>query len=202
MKDFSGSKFENDHAGNLRDFSVQLPERVADLVEHYALGKGETAEEFLRELVTETVEEQAEPLEVRVQRVTGLLGQIAVLVNKTPMQEEKAAKPGALASEERKRKRDHLIELGLEAYDELRKISKSEQASKEAEFRLQAFTVMARVGKFNASIIRDQEAGDLTELIAEVEETNEQLGAKLNELEKKRREKEEEEEERRHAPHI
>ena len=66
------------------------------------------------------------------------------------MQEEKKPKADRQAFEERKKKRDHLVELGMQAYDELRKISSSEEAARGAGFRLEAFSVMARVGKFNA----------------------------------------------------
>ena len=83
------------------------------------------------------------PLDVRLRRINELIKEMVVLAKKTPMQEGKDAKTGTHAFEERKRKRDHVVDLGMEAYDELRKISASEQASKEAEFRLPAFTVMA-----------------------------------------------------------
>lgn len=36
MKDFFGSKFENENAGNMHDFSVRVPARVPDWVEHAA----------------------------------------------------------------------------------------------------------------------------------------------------------------------
>ena len=186
----------------MHDFSVQLPAHVADWLDQAAHRKGKTSEELLRELVTEIVEEQAEPLEVRLQRISELIKEIVALAKKTPMQEEKYAKTGTVAFEGRKKKRDHLIELGMEAYDELTKISGSEQASKEAEFRLQAFIVMARVGMFKAAVIRDQEAEDMAQLIEELEEGNYRIEEQLKELEKKRREKEEEEKERWRAAAI
>ena len=84
----------------------------------------------------------------------------------------------------------------MEAYDELRKIAASEQASKEAESRLQAFSVMARVGMFNAAVIRDAENDELGELLEELEETDDRLNEELKRLEKKRREEEAEERQR------
>jgi len=117
----------------MRNFSVGLPVHVADWVEHTAHSRGKATEQFLMELITETVEERAEPVEVRLQRIDELIGRMAVLAKKMPMQEEKEAKTGTPPLEERKKKREHLIEIGMEAYDELRKIAASEQSSKEAE---------------------------------------------------------------------
>lgn len=120
------------------------------------------------------------------------------------MQEEKKPKTDRQPFEERKKKRDHLVELGMEAYDELRKISSSEQAAKEAEFRLAAFTVMARVGNFNAAIIRDQEAEEVLQILEELEEGYDKVEEELEKLKKERREKEEEEkeQERWHAARL
>jgi hypothetical protein len=47
---------------------------------------------------------------------------------------------------------------------------------------------MARIGTFNAAVIRDAENDELGTLLAEVEETNEQFKEELGKLEKKRRE--------------
>jgi hypothetical protein len=161
-----------------------------------ALRKDKTPEQFLRELIITSVEEEAMPLEVRLQRLDQLVKKMELIVKKTPMQEEKDAKTTVHSLEERAKKREHLIELGMEAYDELRKIAASEQASKESESRLQAFAVMARVGMFNAAVISDAENDELGHLLAEVEETDARLKEELEELEKKRREEEAEERER------
>ena len=106
------------------------------------------------------------------------------------MQEEKKPKADREAFEERKKKRDHLVEIGMQAYDELRKISSSEQAAREAGFRLEAFSVMARVGKFNAAIIRDQEAEEILQFMEEIEEGNERIEEELKELKKERGDRE------------
>lgn len=142
LKHSSGTGFENENAGNASDFSIRLPAHVAEWIGRAAHRKDRTPEQFLRDLVTETVEEQTEPLDIRLQRVRGLINEIAVSTRKIPMQEEKDAKTRTLAHQERKKKRDHLIELGMEACDELRMISRSEEAAKEAGFRLQAFMAM------------------------------------------------------------
>jgi len=181
-------KSENGNAGNARVFSVQLPTHLAAWVEEAALRKSKTAEQFLGELIIKIVEEEAMPLESRLQRLDGLINKMAVLTKKVPMQEEKDAKKHIHSLEERTKRREHLIELGMEAYDELRKITADEQASKEAEARLQAFTVMARVGTFNAAVIRDAENDELGSLLAEVEETDARFNEELKRLEKKRRE--------------
>ena len=92
MNDSFGTKLENENAGNMRDFSVQLPAHVTDWVEQAARRKGKMAEQFLGELIIKSVEEEAMPLEVRLQRLDGLINKMAVLVKKMPMQEEKDAK--------------------------------------------------------------------------------------------------------------
>ncbi len=199
MKDSSGSKFKNEDAGNIHDFSVQLPARAAGLVEQAALRRGQTAEDFLREMIVEAVEEEEVlPAEVHLQRLDELVRKMDVIVKKTPMQEEKDASKAVHSLEERVKKREHLIELGIEAYDELRKIAASEQASKESESRIQAFAVMARIGTFNAAVIRDAENDELGNLLAEVEATDSRLKEELKKLEKKRREEEAEERQRYH----
>ena len=193
MKDPSGSKFENENAGNMHDFSLQLPARAADLVKQAALRKGQTAEHFLREIIVEAVEEQeALPAEVHLERLDELVKKMDLVVKKTPMQEEKDASKAVHSLEERTKRREHLIELGIEAYDELRKIATSEQASKESESRIQAFAVMARIGTFNAAVIRDAENDELGNLLAEVEETDRRLKAELKKQEKRREEEAEE----------
>lgn len=96
----------------------------------------------------------------------------------------------ASAHEERRKRRDRLLEGGMEAYEELRKLSGSEEAAKEAEYRMRAYLVMARVGAFNEAVIKDQETEDLTELILQVEEQNEQMDEQLEKIRKKREEME------------
>ena len=174
----------------MRVFSIQLPTNVSDWVERVASAKGLTAEQQLGELITERARRDIEPLDVQLRRVNQLIKEIVVMAKKTPMQEEKDAKTGKPAFHERKKKRDHLIELSMQAYEELSKITKSERAAKEAEVRLQAFTVMARVGLFNAAIIRDQEVEDISRLIEEIREENDKFDAKIKELEKEKREEE------------
>jgi len=176
---------------NMREFSIRLPLTVSDYVENAASARGLMVEQLLAELITDKVSGAIEPLDVRLRQVTVLIRELVILAKKTPLQEEKDAKGVKPALEERKKKREHMIELGLEAYEELSKIARSEEASKQAEFRMQAFMVMARMGSFNAAVIRDQEADEIARLIEEVHETNIELERKLDELEKKQKEEEE-----------
>ena len=191
MKGSFGSQVENEDSGSMCSFSVQLPANLADWMGKAALRKDKTPEQFLRELIITSLEEEAMPLTLRLQRLDELVKKMQVTVRKTPMQEEKDAKTGVHSLEERTKRREHLIELGIEAYDELRKIAASEQASKESEARLQAFAVMARIGTFNAAVIRDAENDELGSLLAEVESTDAELKLELERLQKKRREEEE-----------
>ena len=48
---------------------------------------------------------------------------------------------------------------------------------------MQAYQVMARVGAFNAAIIRDQEAEELAQAIESLEEGNERLEESMKEIE-------------------
>ncbi len=196
MKGSFDDRFEAENAGNMRSFLVQLPAHVADWVNQAALRKGKAAEQFLRGLIIETVEEEALPVEVHLHRIDELVKKLGVIVKKTPMQEEKDAKTAVHSLEERTKRREHLIELGFEAYDELKKIAASEQASKESETRLQAFAVMARIGTFNAAVIRDAENDELGHLLEELEETDDRFKEEITRLQKKRREEEAEERER------
>ena len=50
---------------------------------------------------------------------------------------------------------------------------------------------MARIGTFNAAVIRDAENDELGSLLAEVESTDAELKQELERLQKKRREEEE-----------
>jgi hypothetical protein len=198
LKDSFISKIANENAGAMGSFSVQLPAHVVDWVGKAALRRNETPERFLRELIIASVEEEAMPLEVRLQRLDQLVKKMELIVKKTPMQEEKDAKTAVRSLEERAKKREHLIELGMEAYDELRKIAASEQASKESESRLQAFAVMARIGMFNAAVISDAENDELGHLLAEIEETDARLKEELEKLEKRREEEADEKERYQH----
>ena len=92
MKGSFGSKVENENSGSMRSFSVQLPANVADWVGKAALRKEKTPEQFLRELIITSVEEEAMPLTLRLQRLDELVKKMQVTVKKTPMQEEKDAK--------------------------------------------------------------------------------------------------------------
>jgi hypothetical protein len=109
LKDSFGSKVENENPGNVRSFSVQLPVNVADWVGKAALRKDKTPEQFLRELIITSPEEEAMPLTLRLQRLDELVKKMQVTVKKAPMQEEKDAKTHVRSLEERTKRR----ELGL-----------------------------------------------------------------------------------------
>ncbi len=183
-------EFDNEDAGGSHIFSIRLPGHITKWLQQAANQKDKTAEQFLQELIVETLEDKTIPLDVRLRRIHDLIEEIVILARKTPMREQKDAKVKNQAFEERKKKRDHLFELGMEAYEELRKISQSEKASKEAEFRMRAFTIMARVGMFNAAVIRDQEAEDVVLQMAELEEENERIDEEIEKLVKENKEEE------------
>lgn len=172
---------------------VKLPLRIVDWIAHEARRKQSTSESILEEIVTRTVDKELEPLHDRLRRVNQLIKQIiegGVETLRLEVQEaERATGKVMIASnlppsfDERKKRRDHLLELGMEAYEELKQISSSEQASREAGYRLQAYQVMARVGMFNEAIIRDQEAEELAQAIEALEEGNCRLEESMKEIE-------------------
>jgi len=87
----------------MRSFSVQLPANVADWVGKVALRKEKTPEKFLRELIITSLEEEAMPLTLRLQRLDELVKTMQVTVKKTPLQEGKGANMAVHSLEERGR---------------------------------------------------------------------------------------------------
>lgn len=192
---------ENEGTEVEHKLTVGLQAHVTQWVVREARRRGMTSERLLIEIITDAVEKNREPLDVRLQRVNRMLRDLVTLANKTLAQEVQEMRQGLVSVatklppefDERKKRRDRLIELGMQAYHELSKISASEEAAKEAECRTRAYLVMARVGAFNAAVIRDEEAEELSDLILEVEEKNEQLDEELEKLRRKRRQMEEDE---------
>lgn len=143
----------------------------------------------MRDFRAKPVENEIEPLGVRLRRVNGMIKDLVTLAKDTVAQEREEAGQVRIAAnlppefDERKKRRNQLLELGMQAYEELRQISSSEQTARQAEYRMQAYQVMARVGAFNAAVIRDQEAEDLAHMIAELEEGNDKLEESLTEIE-------------------
>ena len=189
----SRSEIKRMSAGQKREFVVKFPDRIINWIANEARRKQSTSEKILEEIVTRAVEKEAEPLNDRLHRVNQLITQIVDSGIETLRLEaqdaEKSQGQVFIASnlpptfDERKKRRDHLLELGMEAYEELRQISGSEQASREAEYRMQAYQVMARVGGFNAAVIRDQEAEELAQAIEALEEGNHELEESMKQIE-------------------
>lgn len=150
----------------------------------------------LRAKVRATViEDRREPFEDRLSRVNLLIQTLADLAKEEISERLGVRVAGTLVpvQDERRKKRDRLVELGMQAYEELCRICASEQAAKQAACRMQAYRVMAQVGAFNAAVISDQETEDLSELIYEIEENSRQFTEEIEKLKKKRQELEEEE---------
>jgi hypothetical protein len=136
-----------------------------------------------------------ERIESRLGRVNLLIQTFTDLAREEMLERDGVRPTGTLVpiQDERRKKRDRLVELGMEAYEELCRICASEQAAKEAACRMQAYRVMAQVGAFNAAVISDQETEDLSELIYEIEARGRQFEEEIEKLKEKRRELEEEE---------
>jgi hypothetical protein len=88
-------------------------------------------ERLLHWLITEYVKEESRSFEDRIRRVNELVGNLVAAVRDDLMQTRIA---GTAAFEERQRKRDRLVELGMGAFEAISKISESEQLAKESEF--------------------------------------------------------------------
>jgi hypothetical protein len=64
---------------SMRRFSVQLPVGVAGWVDEVAGRKGKTPGSLLAEIIAQSAAEDAEPLDLRLQRLNGLIGQMSAL---------------------------------------------------------------------------------------------------------------------------
>lgn len=137
-----------------RSFSVLLPSQIAEMLEHISQTEAVPVERLLQNLLTEYVNEKCKPLEERMHRVNELINELVVQVKETLMQTCIAGTGIPASFDERKRKRDRMVELGMKAFEELSKIAESEAASRESGFRLEAFKVVARLGMFNAALIQ------------------------------------------------
>jgi hypothetical protein len=201
----SRERVGNESAASKEEFAIRLPAHVVDWIVDEARRKVRAPGELVEEIVTRIVENEEEPSEDRLRRVNRQINDLVALANNMLAQEMEEMGQVRVAAtlppafDERKKKRDRLVGLAMEAYEELRKILTSEQAAKEAEWRMKAYLVMARVGAFNAAVITDQETEDLSELIIELEEKNRQMGEEVEKL-KKRREMEGEAEARTRGP--
>jgi hypothetical protein len=156
-------------------------------LERIAQSKVIAVERLLQQLITEYVIEENRSLEDRMNRVNELVKDLVAAVKRPEMMTRIA---GTAAFEERQRKRDHIVELGMQAFEELGKISESEQVAKESEFRLQAFLVLARVGAFTAAVIHNQDEADVLDLLKRVEDLNKELEERLKKVKAKETERE------------
>ncbi len=94
-----------------------------------------------------------------------------------------AAKGGAsLSTEERKRKRARMIDMGMEALEEVYKLTASERAAENSKYRMRAYMVLARLGMFNAAVLKDAADEESLDKMLELEEENERLDEMTKEL--------------------
>lgn len=170
-----------------RGFWILVPVDAVNCLERIAQNKAIPVERLLQQLITEYVTEEDRSLEDRMNRVNELVKELVAAVKRPQMLPRIA---GTAAFEERQHKRDHLVELGMQAFEELGKISESEQVAKESEFRLQAFVVLARVGAFTAAVIHNQDEADVLDLLERVEQVNKELEEKLEKIKAKETERE------------
>jgi hypothetical protein len=140
--------------------------------------RGKKPAEVLRSLVREFVEEfsltNPRIATTKIMQATQLIKQLVAYASvlKTPLQEEKGAPPARL---ERQRKRDRLLNMGMDAFDQVYKIAQSEKEAEAAKARIQAYKVLALLGKLNALILKDATDEELLNLMLELEDENASL---------------------------
>jgi hypothetical protein len=103
-------------------------------------------------------------------------------VLKVPLQTRKGLGSQLLTNDERRRKRRQLLEMGLDAFEKLYKITRSEDASEKAKHRVQAYQVLARLGSFNAALLRDETDEEILSYMVELDEENERLETMAKEI--------------------
>lgn len=166
-----------------RDFSILLPAETADRLESIARRKAMPVNRIIQQITMEYVTKESESVQDRIARSLELVKGLIAAAKHEFMSVSLA---GTEAFQERQRKRDHLVELGMLAFEELVKISDSEQLARQSEFRMRAFLVLARVGAFTDAVIHHQDEADVLDLLEQLEQRNREL----DEYMKKRKAKE------------
>lgn len=99
-------------------------------------------------------------------------------ITKLPMQ---AGDEEAVLAE-RQRKRGRMLELGMDAFENIYQMTKSEKSAEEAQHRIQAYQVLARLGVFNAALLRDASEDEILAKMIQLEQENEKLEAMGREI--------------------
>ncbi len=87
-----------------------------------------------------------------------------------------------MSTEERKRKRARMIDMGMDALEEVYKLTASERAAENSKYRMRAYMVLARLGMFNAAVLKDAADEEILDKMLELEEENERLEEMTKEL--------------------
>jgi len=99
-------------------------------------------------------------------------------VTKFPMQ--KGDEEAIIA--ERQRKRTRMFELGMNSFERIYEVAKSERSAEEAQYRIQAYQVLARLGTFNAALLRDATEDEILTKMIQLEHENEKLDTVAREI--------------------
>lgn len=99
-------------------------------------------------------------------------------ITKLPMQ--KGNEEAVIA--ERQRKRGRMLDVGMDAFEDIYQIAKSEKSAEEAQYRVQAYQVLARLGAFNAALLRDASEDEILAKMIQLEIENEKLEAMGREI--------------------
>jgi len=110
----------------------------------------------------------------KIIRATQLIKELVAYatVLKVPLQEQKGTDA---AREQRQKKRDRLLQMGMDAFDQVYKIAQSEREAETAKCRVQAYKVLASLGKMNIAILENSTDEDLLGVMLELEDENADL---------------------------
>jgi len=165
------------------EFSILLSAETADRLERIARAKAMPVERIIQELTMNYVAREADPVQARIGRGVELVkGLIEAGRDELMLVSTAGAIAGTRPFQERQHKRDRLAEMGLQAFEELVKISDSEQIAKQSQFRLRAFLVLARVGAFTDAVIHNQDEADLLDLIEQLEQAEKKFEEELKKI--------------------
>lgn len=142
--------------------------------------------DLLRDLVRDFVEEfslsDSKIAITKILEATELIKQLIAYARivKTSFLEQKGGNQPS--REERQKKRVRLLNMGMDAFDQVYVIAQSERKAEASKYRIQAYQVLASLGKLNAALIRDATDEELLSLMLELDDENERLKAMAVEI--------------------
>ncbi len=116
----------------------------------------------------------------KILAATAKIKELCALSRVTKLPLQKGDEEAIIA--ERQRKRGRMLEVGMDAFENIYQVAKSEKSAEEAQYRVQAYQVLARLGAFNAALLRDASEDEILAKMIQLEEENERLEAMGREI--------------------